>query len=170
MGFSNDDDPYGAMFAAADAEQREKAAASDKEWAARGVVKVAPEPEEEKEPSEPEIKVNWPSYVREEVRELWKEAGILPEENALVGEDFGWELESEAPAHTDEGRNGERTRGAPSWRPWSTREVFGLNQPNQGNCKELRGLNREAGRQLGTYSKRRITEDEAGFLICGPLS
>ena len=50
MGFSNDDDPYGAMFAAADAEQREKAAASDKEWAARGVVKVAPEPEEE-EPS-----------------------------------------------------------------------------------------------------------------------
>ena len=50
MGFSNDDDPYGAMFAAADAEQREKAAASDKEWAARGVVKVAPEPEE-KEPS-----------------------------------------------------------------------------------------------------------------------
>ncbi len=51
MGFSNDDDPYGAMFAAADAEQREKAAASDKEWAARGVVKVAPEPEEEKEPS-----------------------------------------------------------------------------------------------------------------------
>ena len=89
MGFSNDDDPYGAMFAAADAEQREKAAASDKEWAARGVVKVAPEPEEEKEPSEPEIKVNWPSYVKEEVRELWKEAGILPEENALVGEDFG---------------------------------------------------------------------------------
>ena len=47
MGFSNDDDPYGAMFAAADEEQRQKAAASDKEWAARGVVKVAPEPEEE---------------------------------------------------------------------------------------------------------------------------
>ena len=60
MGFSNDDDPYGAMFAAADEEQRQKAAASDKEWAARGVVKVAPEPEEEKEPSEPESKVNWP--------------------------------------------------------------------------------------------------------------
>ena len=72
MGFSNDDDPYGAMFAAADEEQREKAAASDKEWAARGVVKVAPEPEEPEEPSEPEIKVNWPSYVKEEVRELWK--------------------------------------------------------------------------------------------------
>ena len=37
--------------------------------------------------------MNWPSYVKEEVRELWKEAGILPEENALMGEDFGWELE-----------------------------------------------------------------------------
>ena len=114
MGFSNDDDPYGAMFAAADAEQREKAAASDKEWAARGVVKVAPEPEEEKEPSEPEIKVNWPSYVKEEVRELWKEAGILPEENALIdGENFGWELEAEAPAHIEAGQKKTRRRDGP---------------------------------------------------------
>ena len=87
-------------------------------------MKVAPEPEEPEEPSEPEVKVNWPSYIKEEVRELWKEAGILPEENALMGEDFGWELESEAPAHTDEGKSRfevGRTRRAPSWRPWSTR-------------------------------------------------
>jgi len=167
MGFSNDDDPYGAMFAAADAEQREKAAASDKEWAARGVVKVAPEPEEPEEPAEPEIKVNWPSYIREDVRELWKEAGILPEENALVGEDFGWELESEAPAHTEAGQKRREDEKGPVMEAMvDSLKFFGAKSTKSREIrKELRGLSREAGRQLGTLLKaiHLFEEDEAGF-------
>ena len=74
-----------------------------------------PEPEEEKS-REPEIKVNWPSYVKEEVG-IVEEAGILPEENALMGEDFGWVRKGLA--HRGAGKT--RTRRAPSWRPWSIR-------------------------------------------------
>lgn len=157
-------DPYGDKFAAADEERRAESRESDRN---RGIERVAPEPEVVEEPEQP---VTWPPYVKGSIRTLWREAGILPEENALVdGEykSFNWSLEAEAPAHTTIGKERrEEERGEVMERCVEALKFFDCKSTKDWQLrKELRGLSKEAGRQLGHLLKAiHLFEDgEAGF-------
>ena len=114
--------------------------------------------------------MNWPSYMsRRRSRELWKEAGILPEENALVGEDFGWEL-SKLTAHAEAGQKRREDERGPVMEAMvdSARRGAKCTKSPRTGCRSRQRKGRE-GKTVGTRYARRhhlLEEDEARVLIC----